>query len=202
MRAYSPSEILKKQYETLQWNDQLTEAFSNPETSGVWLVWGNSGNGKTNFMLQVAAALAQSMKVFYNSLEEGAGLTMQNTIRRTDLNGTEGNLQFGRESLAQLEKRLGKRRAPQVIIIDSFQHAQLTYGQYLAFCERHSKCLLIFVSHASGKQPSGRTASSVKYDADLKIWVEGFRAISHGRYNPGGTYTIWEDGAQKYWGEQ
>ena len=202
MRAYSPSEILKKQYETLQWNDQLTEAFSNPETSGVWFVWGNSGNGKTNFMLQVAAALAQSMKVFYNSLEEGAGLTMQNTIRRTDLSGTEGNLQFGRESLAQLEKRLEKRRAPQVIIIDSFQHAQLTYGQYLAFCERHSDKLIIFVSHASGKQPSGRTASSVKYDADLKIWVEGFRAFSHGRYNPGGVYTIWEEGAQKYWGEE
>jgi hypothetical protein len=40
------------------------------------------------------------------------------------------------------------------------------------------------------------------YDASLKIWIEGYRAFSKGRYiGPnGGVYTIWEEGAEKYWG--
>lgn len=35
------------------------------------------------------------------------------------------------------------------------------------------------------------------YDASLKIWVEGYKAFSKGRYigSNGGEYVIWEDGA-------
>ena len=38
------------------------------------------------------------------------------------------------------------------------------------------------------------------YDADLKIWVEGYVAFSKGRYQGAtGEYTIWEKGAYDYW---
>ena len=41
------------------------------------------------------------------------------------------------------------------------------------------------------------------YDATLKIWVEGFKAFSKGRFiGEKGNYTIWEEGANKYWGEE
>jgi len=40
----------------------------------------------------------------------------------------------------------------------------------------------------------------VMYDADLKIWVEGYVAFSKGRYQGStGEYTIWEKGAYDYW---
>ncbi len=41
------------------------------------------------------------------------------------------------------------------------------------------------------------------YDASLKIFVEGFRAISKGRFiGPKGYYTVWEEGAERYWGKK
>jgi hypothetical protein len=52
------------------------------------------------------------------------------------------------------------------------------------------------------KHPVGKTALKVMYDASLKIWVEGYKAFSKGRYigSNGGEYVIWEDGAANYWG--
>ena len=40
------------------------------------------------------------------------------------------------------------------------------------------------------------------YDATLKIWVEGFKAFSKGRFiGQTGEFTIWDEGAARYWGE-
>ena len=40
------------------------------------------------------------------------------------------------------------------------------------------------------------------YDATLKIWVEGYRAFSKGRFiGRTGKYDIWPEHAERYWGE-
>lgn len=202
MRALSPRELLAKTYDTLQWTDRWIAAFDQPETSGVWFLWGNSANGKSSFVMQLAAELARLCKVLYVSLEEGTGLTLQMSLSRTDLTGIGNNLQFTKCDMEELRERLSKRRSPQVVIIDSFQYTRLSFPQYVQLKEDFPHKLLVFVSHADGKQPSGRTAKAVKYDADLKIWVEGFKAHSNGRYNPGGVFTVWDEGAEKYWGEK
>lgn len=39
------------------------------------------------------------------------------------------------------------------------------------------------------------------YDASLKVWVEGYTAFSKGRFiGETGKYTIWQEGADRYWG--
>jgi len=200
MRALSASELLKKNYQTLLWTDKWKQAFDRPETTGVWFVWGNSGNGKSSFVMQLACELSKLGPVLFNSLEEGTRLTLQNNLSRTNLDGNMQNLQFGAYAMDELDAHMSKRRAPRFVIIDSFQYTQMSYDNYIAFKERHRNKLIVFISHAEGKNPSGRPAKTVKYDADLKIWVEGFRAISNGRYNPGGVFTIWTEGAEKYWG--
>ena len=59
---------------------------------------------------------------------------------------------------------------------------------------------LVIISQAEGTRPKGRTAVSVMYDAALKIWVEGYRAISKGRYfGEKGYYPIWAERAEEYW---
>lgn len=100
-----------------------------------------------------------------------------------------------------LDERLSKPRSWDFVVIDSFQYTQMSYKEYIAFKERHRNKLLIFVSHADGKRPDGRAASKVMYDASLKIWVEGYKAFSKGRFiGPTGECTIYEEGARKYWG--
>ena len=49
----------------------------------------------------------------------------------------------------------------------------MTYKDYIQLKEEFPDKLFIFISHARGKNPKGDAATSVMYDADLKIWVEG-----------------------------
>lgn len=199
-RAYSPTEILAKKYRTLAWSEKWETAFGNPETSGVWFVWGNSGNGKTSFIMDLVKELGQHGRVFMNALEEGTRLTMQHNLKRAEMHAVKRNVLIGKEDMPELSERLKKRRSPDFIIVDSFQYARLTWPSYIKLKEAYPEKLFVFISHAEGKQPAGRTAKQVRYDADLKIWVEGFQAISNGRYNPGGIYTIWEERANAYHG--
>ena len=107
------------------------------------------------------------------------------------------------ENMRELSDRLIKRKSVNIVVIDSFQYTQMSYKEYIRFKESHKDKLLIFISHASGRVPRGSAAQSVMYDATLKIWVEGFKAFSKGRFiGEKGEYTIWGEGAKKYWGDE
>lgn len=202
-RALSVAEILKMNKKVLNLTGAWKDAFGEPEFCGVWLIWGNSGNGKSSFVMQLCKELCKFGKVVYNSLEEGAGLTIQNTLQRFNMIEENGRLLLlNCEPMDELDERLNKRKSPDFVIIDSFQYTQMNYKAYLKFKEAHRDKLIIFISHADGKNPSGRSAKSVMFDADMKIWVEGHRAFSKGRYfGEKGDYTIWQEGAKNYWGE-
>lgn len=201
-RALSVSDLLNKKYKVLDFEGAWYEAFGTPESRGVWFICGGSGGGKTNFIIQLCKELARFGKIGFNSLEEGDSLTLQNSFRENGLEDIARRMIIFCEGPDQLSDRLKKQKSPDFVIIDSFQYFGLNYAQYKAFKERHRDKLLIFTSHADGKQPSGRAAKSVMFDATLKIWVEGYKAFSRGRYiGPnGGAYTIWEEGALDYWG--
>jgi molybdopterin-guanine dinucleotide biosynthesis protein len=202
VRAFSPSEVMAMKKRTLDFTDAWRDAFGTPEAIGVWFVWGNSGNGKTSFVMQLCRELTKFGKVLYNSLEEGTSLSIQNTLRRFRMTECRNRFQLlDCEPLDELGKRLAKRKSPDFIVIDSFQYTQMTYKQYLTFKEANRHKLIIFVSHAAGSMPSTRASKSVMYDASLKIWVEGYRALSKGRFiGETGVYTVWDEGARRYWG--
>ena len=140
----------------------------------------------------------------YDSLEEGASLTMKNALMTAGMQDVARRfVLLDRENMQLLSARLGKHKSPDIVVIDSFQYTKMSFKDYEAFKERHANKLLIFVSQADGNKPAGRTAVSVMYDASLKIFVSGFRAISKGRYfGSKGYYTIWEERAKMYWGEE
>ena len=74
----------------------------------------------------------------YDSLEEGACLTMQNTLMRFQMQ--EVNRRFlllDAEPLDQLSLRIKRQKAPDFVVIDSFQYTQMTYRQYIEFKEKH-----------------------------------------------------------------
>ena len=202
-RAYSPSEILKMKKKKFAFTGEWLAAFGQPEMSGVWFIWGNSGNGKTSFVMQLCRELARFGKVAYNSMEEGVSDTVKQNIARFSMDEFDGKIQFlDCESMDDLTKRLARRRSPDFVIIDSFQDSQLTYNKYLKFKRDNKDKLIVFVSHAEGANPSTRPAKSVMYDATMKIWVEGYRAFSKGRYiGEVGYFDAWKKGAMEYWGE-
>lgn len=201
-RTLSAKQALTIKHRTLRpggiWDDCVGEI----GRTGVIFFWGNSGNGKTSAVISFCRALCmQGLRGLYLSKEEGLDLTMQQTLRRYDMAACGSRFQIdGRMSIEQLSERLSKPRSVDFAVVDSFQYTQMSYREYLAFKERHRNKLLLFVSHADGKRPDGRTAMKVMYDASLKIWVEGHKAFSKGRYiGPKGECTIYEAGARRYW---
>jgi GTPase SAR1 family protein len=200
-RAISIDELLAKQYDTFKLSDPFYQAFGEPERTGVWMVVGNSGNGKTSFVLQLCKELCNHSRIIYNSLEEGDCKTMQDAFKKTDMKAVRGQLILTSEPMTELSERLMKHKAPGIAVVDSFQYSGFGFPEYLAFKEKHKNKLLIFISHADGKKPEGRPAKKVWYNASLKIWIEGFKAYSHGRYiGPSGEFTIWPEGFEKYYG--
>ena len=151
-------------------------------------------------MLQLCKELTRYGKVAYDSLEEGDSLTMQNALMRVGMGDVGRRFILLNESLKELDTRLKRRRSPDIVVVDSFQYAHIDLKQYEEFIDQHKNKLIIFVSQADGLKPWGRTAQSAMYSASLKIWVEGYRAISKGRYRGNlGYYTIWAEKAEEYW---
>lgn len=201
-RAMSVTDVLRMKKETYPFEGDWSAAFGEPERNGVWFIWGRSGSGKTSFTMALCKELAKYGKVAYNSLEEGFSLTMKNTLVKAGMQDVARRFVLLHEDIEELDARLSKRKSPDIVVIDSFQYTQMSFKEYEDFKERHSDKLIIFISQADGNKPLGRTAVSVMYDASLKIWVEGYRAISKGRYFGSlGYYTIWAERAAIYWGK-
>lgn len=201
-RALSVNEVLNRKKQTFPFEGKWADAFGCPETTGVWFVWGNSGNGKSSFVMQLCKELCRFDRVAYNSLEEGDSLTMQQSLIRHGMASAGKRFALLSESIEDLKMRLRRRKSYNIIVIDSFQYTLMGYKEYIALKEAFRDKLFIFISHASGHSPSGKAAVSVMYDATLKVWVEGYTAFSKGRFiGKTGRYTIWEEGAEKYWGK-
>lgn len=201
-RTLSAKEVLAKKFKTIELGGKWNDCIGPIGRKGVVFFWGNSGNGKTSAVVLFCKALCQlGLRGIYLSKEEGTDLTMQNTLRRLGMMDCGRLFQIdGRMSLDELSDRLAKPRSADFCVIDSVQYVQMTYKRFLEFKERHKNKLIILVSQTKGRAPDGRPATRMMYDASLKIWVEGYTAFSKGRFiGPTGEYTIWEDGAKKYW---
>ena len=200
-RAISVNELLAMKKPTYKLSAEWREAFGEPERNGVWFVWGRSGSGKTSFVLQLCKELCRFGKVAYDSLEEGASISMKNAFIRAGMQDVARRLVLlDNENMEELDKRLSRRKSPDTVVIDSYQYTGMSFEDYLAFKRRHANKLIVIISQAEGTRPKGRTAGRVMFDASLKIWVEGYRAISKGRFFGSiGYYTIWAERAEEYW---
>lgn len=202
-RAFSPNQLYGMRKETIPFEGAWAEAFGTPEACGTWFVWGQSGNGKSSFLVQLAKALCHAVgNVIYDSLEEGFALSFREQLRRHKMQEVNSCLKVVQEDMETLKARLRKRKSPRVVIIDSIQYTGLSFEDYLALTAEFPRHLFVFSCQARGNKPDGRTATRVMYDSMLKIWIEGYRAVSKGRFiGPVGYYDIWPEESARYWGE-
>ena len=205
-KALSVHQVISGKRNVMSFEGKWRKTFGNPELSGTWIIWGQSFSGKTTFTLDLCKYLCSFEKVMYNSLEEGAGRSMQLAFERVGMEEVSRRFALlDGEPIPELIERLKKHKSPNVIIIDSLQYADLNYKEYKQLKKLFPSKLFIYISHAEGKLPDGRLANKVRYDANIKIRVEGYRAFVNSRYveDPGENYiTIWEEGANRYWGDQ
>ncbi len=200
-RALTVKNILNTKRKLMPFTGHWKKAFGLPELAGNWIIWGESGHGKTTFTLQLCKYLTNFSRVLYNSLEEGNSESFKLALIRAGLNQDDNNfLILAGEPISKLRLRLQKPKPPGVVVLDSFQYTGLSYSQYCEFVDEFPHILFIWISHAEGKKPEGRPANSVRYNSHAKIYVEGYTAHVQSRFRIGAPHpiVIWEEGAKNY----
>lgn len=201
-RALSINDIYNSRFQKMYFENEYKDSFGTPERAGVWICWGQSGHGKTRFMLKLAKYLTNYGRVAYDTLEEGLSLSFQKACIDSNMNQVRKGsfIILDREPIEELKLRLRKKRSPDIIIIDSFQYTGMSKKEYKELKEEFNNKLFIFVSHASGRLPEGKVADFVRYDSDIKIYIEGYKAFPKSRMGGSKEFIIWQQGAMDYWG--
>lgn len=205
-RAISNKNVLNVKFDTVDFEGKWLASLGRPELRGSWLVWGGSGSGKTSFVLELCKYLAGFCRVAYNSLEQGLSLSFQNQWKRADMLAAGNNIVLlNKESIADLKKRLRKRGAPQVVVIDSLMClVGFTRREYISLTEEFSNTLFIFICHEKNRRPDPAIGETIRRLADIKMHVAGYVAEITTRYEiaekgeGGADFVIWEQGAAEY----
>lgn len=203
MRAYSPKEIARLQIPELPLEGEWRAAFGRPSRYERWFIDGESTSGKSTFVMALAKELCQFGKVDYIPLEEGANLSFKRRTIRLQMDEVAGRFKAVTNiTMEELAERLAKPKSANFIVIDSVQYTGMTFPKIKALLlDRFPRKSFIFVSQNYKGKPKGKLANDLKFDAGVKISTIGFRAYCHGRYvdGAGAYFTIWEEGAYKYY---
>lgn len=206
-RAISNKNVVNAKFEVAEFDGAFLASFGKPELRGSWIIYGGSGSGKTTFVMQLSKYLTRFRRVAYNSLEQGLSLSLQKAWERVAMEEVGSRIiLLAKESLQDLKLRLNKKQSPDIVVIDSVQYWHgLKWSDFTSLKDGYPNKLFIFVSHERGNLPDGKLAQKIRYDSDVKIRVEGYKAFVTTRYESpelgegGKDFVIWEDGANKYW---
>lgn len=199
-KKFTPKELDANKGLELGLTDEWRDFAGKAERNGVWLIWGRSFSGKTAFCVRLAKHIASiGWRVVYLSLEDGAGESMRLAFKRECATTVSTRLSLWRDMrLEELIEELKKQRSPQVIIVDSLQYLGINQAGYKKLRSMFPNKLFIFISHANErKEPIGSCANFVRFDAGVKIVVDGFVAYANSRFGGGKPIVIWKEGAER-----
>lgn len=198
-RALNANEFLNKKFKCLEFTGNWLQAFGEPEKNFNMIIFGKSGNGKTEFSVMLAKYLTKFGKVLYNSYEQGYTRSLQDAWRRNAMHEVSRNiLVTHRESYAEMVCRLEKKKSPSIVFIDSIQYIRMSYEQYQHLRNQFPRKIFIVISHAKGDDPKGVAAESIQYDCEIKVLVKGFKAWPDSRYGGNQPYCFYPEGHARW----
>ncbi len=212
-RAISNKNVLDTKCEFAEFEGPWLASFGKPELSGAWIIYGESGSGKTHFALMLVKYLTQFVnKVAYNTLEQGTGTkvrgSFQKAWKKCAMHEVGSKVVvLSREPIAELQERLRKRKSPEIIVIDSISALiGFTRAVYAELMDEFPDKLFIFMAHEENKKPHPAIAQHVRKLSEIKMRVEGFKVFTTTRFQGdpgegGEDFIIWGRGAQEYWVE-
>lgn len=194
----------------------IINSIGTPEDAFDAIIYGASGNGKTNFSTKLIKVFLQSLccRCEYIAYEEGHGRTIQRTFIEEHNLLELGNVLQITDHLTydELVHRMSRKGSAKIWVIDSLQAAGFNAKQcaYLKdrFVLSKRKKIIIYISWAEGKLPAGAVGKSVEYYSNIKMHVDRFIVFPKSRYGGNRPYSIWEGcartglGAIGKWGEK
>lgn len=201
-RNLSVRNIYDKKFSEFQFTGHWQNAFGNPETNGIWLIWGIEKNGKTWFALLLANYLSLFKKVLYISAEEGVNKDFVAACKRAKLSDKNTQLKFNEYmSMEDLKVKLKSRKSADIVFIDNCTcyTDEFKPSEVQKLIREFPGKLFIFLAHEEKKEPYTAIAKQCKKIAKAIMHVKGLAAHVSGRV-PGGVISVDETKAQLYWG--
>lgn len=184
--------LLDSNFKEYDVNEKWKQIIGTPEQNFRMLIWGASGSGKTTFALQMLKYLTEFGKVYYNSVEQGKGKSLQQAAMHCKMDEIEaGKFMIGdRDPLEDMIEKI-KKTHPKFICIDSLQYINLTKEQYKRLIKLFpTKSFVIISWEDKGEQPKGQYAQDIRYMVDIKCYVRNKVAKCDSRFGPTVPYQI------------
>ena len=189
--------FLRKKYKKIALEGVWRDSFGEVEDASRWLIYGESGNGKTDFCVKLAKELSRHKKVAYLSKEEGDKSTLQEAYKRNEMKGS--NVQIWVDfSFQDVVSELRSKRSPKIVIIDSIDYMSITKAQYIELDQLFPQVMLIFVCWGQGKKPMSDIGKGIEFMVDVKVHIEKYVAFPKSRYGGNLPYVIWREKAQQF----
>lgn len=209
-KAISNKNVLDARFEVADFTGRWLASFGKPELRGVWIIYGESGGGKTHFALELLKYLSGFVdRVAYDTLEQGLSLSFQNAWKDVAMQDVGSRVVvLSKEPIKDLCERLRKRKSPDVVVIDSITAlVGFTRQVFMGLINEFPGKLFIFIAHEENNKPYPAIAQHVRKLSEVKIRVVGYKAFITTRFRVGdgeggADFTIWEQGANEYWADK
>ncbi len=206
-KAISNRNIVDARFDVVDFTDKWLASFGRPELRGSWIIYGNSGSGKTTFALQLAKYLTRFDRVAYDTLEQGLTRTFQMAWNRVGMKEVGRRIiVYKKEPIEGLRKKLSQKKSPNIVFIDSLTAlVGFTRRGYIQLLEDYPNKLFIFLAHEKNGRPDPAIAELVRRLSEIKIRVEGYTGFVTTRFGDPEKgegeqdFIIWEKGAEEYW---
>jgi len=198
MRAIGITEFIGKSFDTYDFEGEWFESLGAPEKNFLMIIYGDSGNGKTEFAIKLTKYLASFTRVLYCSYEQGISKSLQDAILRNEMDEVNGQVLFtSGEPLSDLIARLKRKQSPRICIIDSLDYMRLTTDQFKLLRKLFPRKSFIIISWSSNDKPKSQYAKDIEYMCDIKTLVKNFNAYSRSRFGGNKPFVIWQKKDEK-----
>lgn len=196
MKAIGITQFLDKSFDTYDIEGRWLDSFGLIEKNFKMSVTGDSGNGKTEFVVKFIKELCLNfnVKADYYSYEQGHSKSLQAAIQRNKMEEVKGKVMFiTGGTFDQLVTRLKRRGSAKIAVIDSQDYSELSTKQFKELLKLFPKKSFIVVSWAKNEKPKNQAARDIEYMSCIKVYVKNFKAYPRSRFGGNKPFIIWDN---------
>ena len=193
--------FMAKKYKTFGFTGEWLDSFGDIERNARWLVYGDSGHGKTELVVQLTRYLASMAKVLYVSAEQGDKSSLQVSFKRNKMELYKSVQLAVNWTFLDVLEYLKKPRSADVVVLDSLDYLKFKADDYRLLDSLFPNKSFVIICWSEGKKPKSNTGKEIEYMADLKVHVKNYVAHPRGRYGGNIPYIIWPEKAAQFYPE-